>query len=85
MSKDPSISSWRRRGSSERHSTLFCDIQIWSISEERLCKCVDLEKLVKSLDAKQQIQLDGFFATTPNTSSPKVPTNLKDPKGKESQ
>ncbi|KAF8465204.1 hypothetical protein DFH94DRAFT_639787, partial [Russula ochroleuca] len=53
--------------------------------EERLCKCVDLEKLVKSLDAKQQIQLDGFFATTPNTSSPKVPTNLKDPKGKESQ
>lgn len=41
------------------------------------------EKLAKSLNAKQQGRLDGFFTATPNTSAPKkVVPKGKDVKGK---
>jgi hypothetical protein len=49
-----------------------------AISEERVRK--GAEKLVKSLNTKQQGRLDGFFTATPRTSAPKA--SAKDAKGK---
>ncbi|KAF8272824.1 PIN domain-like protein [Lactarius quietus] len=50
-------------------------------NEERVRKGAD--KLAKSLHAKQQGRLDGFFTATPNTSVPKKATAKgKDVKGK---
>jgi hypothetical protein len=41
------------------------------------------EKLAKSLNAKQQGRLDGFFTATPNTSAPKkAAAKAKEVKGK---
>jgi flap endonuclease-1 len=54
-----------------------------TISEERVRK--GAEKLAKSLNAKQQGRLDGFFTATPKTSAPKAPAKNakgKDDKGK---
>ncbi|KAI0286175.1 PIN domain-like protein [Russula brevipes] len=48
-------------------------------NEERVRK--GAEKLAKSLNAKQQGRLDGFFSTTPKTSAPKK-APAKDGKGK---
>ena len=52
-------------------------------SEERVRK--GAEKLAKSLNAKQQGRLDGFFTTTPKASAPKPSgknVKGKDDKGK---
>ena len=50
-----------------------------AISEERVRK--GAEKLAKSLNAKQQGRLDGFFTATPKTSTPKA--SAKNAKGKD--
>jgi flap endonuclease-1 len=50
-------------------------------SEDRVRK--GAEKLAKSLNAKQQGRLDGFFTAIPNTSAPKkVAAKGKDVKSK---
>jgi hypothetical protein len=49
------------------------------ISEERVRK--GAEKLAKSLNAKQQGRLDGFFTATSKTSVPKA--SVKNAKGKD--
>ncbi|KAI0250985.1 PIN domain-like protein [Lactifluus subvellereus] len=49
-------------------------------NEERVRKGAD--KLAKSLNAKQQGRLDGFFTATPKTAAPKKAT-AKDGKGKD--
>jgi hypothetical protein len=49
------------------------------ISEERVRK--GAEKLAKSLNAKQQGRLDGFFMATSKTSVPKA--SVKNAKGKD--
>ncbi|KAI9443453.1 PIN domain-like protein [Lactarius indigo] len=45
-------------------------------NEERVRK--GAEKLAKSLNAKQQGRLDGFFTAAPNTSAPKKAASAKD-------
>ena len=63
--------------------TAYSSILTGTNSEERVRK--GAEKLAKSLNAKQQGRLDGFFTATPKTSGPKASgknVKGKDDKGK---
>jgi flap endonuclease-1 len=63
--------------------TTYSSILTGTNSEERVRK--GAEKLAKSLNAKQQGRLDGFFTATPKASAPKPSGRKvkgKDDKGK---